>query len=279
VIKWGAYWRLMRFDKPTGIALLWAPTGSALWLANHGAPTAALFTYFLLGTIVMRALGCVINDIADRHVDIHVSRTRMRPLTTGEVGLGEAYFLLIGLLFAAFFIVVQLPKICFYYALIALCITFFYPFCKRFINTPQLVLSVAFSLSIPMAFAASGVAPNLSMLLLFGLSLAWIVAYDTMYAMIDREDDLKIGVKSTAVLFAAYDRVIIGLLQVFFHSLWLLLALTAPLSKLFYISWVMGAFLLVYQQWLLGRREQASYLRAFLSNGLYGIVMWVGLLL
>lgn len=277
MIKWGAYWRLMRFDKPTGIALLWAPTGSALWLANHGAPTMALFIYFLLGTIVMRALGCVINDIADRHVDIHVSRTRTRPLTTGEVGLGEAFLLLIGLLFVAFFIVVQLPLLCFYYALIALFITFLYPFCKRFLNTPQLVLSIAFSLGIPMAFAASGVAPNVSMLLLFSLNLAWIITYDTMYAMIDRDDDLKIGVKSTAVLFAGNDRLIIGLLQVFFHGLWLVLAITASFSALFYMSWVIGAVILGYQQGLLKKQDKTAYLHAFLSNGLYGLVMWVGI--
>jgi len=268
----------MRFHKPVGTLLLWLPTAWALWLANHGFPPPALMVYFLLGTIVMRAAGCVVNDIADRHVDKHVKRTCMRPLTTGEVGLPEAIMLLFVLLMAALFIVIQLPPVCFYYALVALFITILYPFCKRFFEAPQLVLGLAFSMGIPMAYAASGILINTSMILLFLLNFAWIVCYDTMYAMVDREDDLRIGVKSTAVLFAQHDYIIIVFLQLFFHTLWLFLAFEERYSALFYFFWVIAAFILSYQQRLIRKHSVDAYFAAFSSNVKYGLIMWCALI-
>jgi 4-hydroxybenzoate polyprenyltransferase len=277
-MKGKAYYRLMRFHKPVGILLLWLPTAWALWLANKGAPPAGLFVYFLLGTIVMRAAGCVVNDIADRHVDRHVHRTRARPLTTGEVSLPEAFIIVFTLLLMALFIVVQLPMVCFYYALAALVITVIYPFCKRFFDAPQLVLGLAFSMGIPMAYAASGLLINSTMVLLFILNFCWIVSYDTMYAMVDREDDLRIGVKSTAILFAPYERSIILILQLLFHSLWLLIAIKDQPSLWFYVIWFLALMVLAYQQWLIRSFDTKGYFRAFSSNVIYGLLMWCGLM-
>ena len=274
----GAYFRLMRFHKPAGTLLLWIPTAWALWIVNQGSPSSLLLFYFLLGTVLMRAVGCVINDIADRKIDKHVKRTRTRPLTTGEVSLSEALWLIFFLLLAAFLIVMQLPILCFYYALVALLITVVYPFCKRFFQAPQLVLGLAFSMGIPMAYAASGVRFNTTMLLLCLLNFAWIVAYDTIYALVDREDDLRIGVKSTAVLFAHHDHFIVMMLQVFFHMLWLYLAYLLGYSMSFYGFWAAAALVLVYQQQLMSQRNDQAYLSAFSTNSWYGLLMWLALI-
>lgn len=227
----------------------------------------------------MRAAGCVMNDIADRQIDLHVKRTKNRPLTSGEVSLQEAVIFLLLLLLAALVILLQLPMACFYFALLALLVTFVYPFCKRYIQCPQMVLGIAFSMGIPMAFAASHALSNPVMYYLLAINIAWIIAYDTQYAMVDRVDDLRIGVKSSAVLFASYDRLIIGSLQIFFHALWLLVAWISGLSSLFCLSWIIGAFILMYQQRLLATRDEANYFRAFSSNIWYGLVMWVGVVL
>lgn len=277
-MKLNACFRLMRFHKPVGIVLLWLPTAWALWIANKGMPELHLIIYFLLGTILMRAAGCIINDIADRDIDKHVHRTNMRPLTTGEVGLFQAMSLLFVVLMAALFVLIHLPIECFYYAIPALLVTVLYPFCKRFLQAPQLVLGVAFSMGIPMAYIASGVAPNLTMMLIFMLNFAWIVAYDTMYAMVDRDDDVLIGVRSTAVLFAQNDCNIILILQMFFHGLWLLLAYTQNYSIVFYGFWLLAAGVLIYQQWLIRMRNNALYMRAFSTNCWYGLLMWLALM-
>ncbi len=267
----------MRFHKPVGILLLWFPTAWALWIANQGKPPLLLVLLFFVGTILMRAAGCVVNDIADRHIDLHVKRTKERPLTTGEVSLIEALFLLFSLLLGALTVLIQLPETCFLYALIAVLITIIYPFCKRFIQSPQLVLGVAFSMGIPMAFVASDALLNNTMFILLAINFMWIVAYDTQYAMVDREDDLRIGVKSTAILFASYDRMIIGFLQLTFHLLWLPLMLKLN-SLTFTVCWVMAALILFYQQRLLVKRDPESCLKAFSSNSLYGLLMWLPLL-
>jgi 4-hydroxybenzoate polyprenyltransferase len=272
-----AYLRLMRFHKPAGIALLWFPTAWALWLACHGFPGWKLMVYFLFGTVFMRAAGCVVNDIADRHVDKHVQRTCMRPITSGDVTVLEALGLLFVLLFLSFCVLVQLPANCFYYALFALCITIVYPFCKRFFQAPQLILGVAFSMGIPMAYVASHTPFDGSMAILLGLNFIWIVAYDTMYAMADRDDDLRIGVQSTAVLFADYDWKIVLVMQVGFHGLWLLLGWIQQVSFGFYVLWSAAAGVLVYQQTLLRTRDRSLCLRAFSTNSLYGLLMWLAL--
>jgi 4-hydroxybenzoate polyprenyltransferase len=273
-----AYFTLMRFHKPVGILLLWFPTAWALWLANEGRPPLRLVILFLLGTILMRAAGCVINDIADRHVDLHVQRTRQRPLVTGDVGLIQALALVLVLLSFALFVLIQLPSQCFYYALVALFITVLYPFCKRFIQGPQFVLGLAFSMGIPMTFTASNQSFNGTMVCLFLINFFWILAYDTQYAMVDRDDDLRIGVKSTAILFANYDRVFIACFQIFFHLLWLVLAFELHFSTAFFILWFAAIFLLFYQQKCLATRERESYLQAFSSNSWYGLIMWLALI-
>lgn len=278
-MKLAAYFRLMRFHKPAGIVLLWCPTAWALWLANHGLPAMGLLIYFLLGTILMRAAGCVLNDIADRNIDKHVERTKSRPLTAGDVSLQEALGLLIILLFAACCVLIQLPRICFYYALFALFITALYPFCKRFFAAPQLILGLAFSMGIPMAYAASDVKLNITMWVLLLINFAWIVVYDTMYAMADRADDLRLGVKSTAVLFGAYECSILGALQIFLHGLWLYLAIVEHYSVWFYGAWSLAGGVLMYQHGLIQRRDANVCLRAFSMSSVYGILMWLGLMI
>jgi 4-hydroxybenzoate polyprenyltransferase len=277
-MKWDAYWRLMRFNKPVGILLLWWPTAWALWLANNGLPNLQVLCLFLLGTIIMRAAGCVTNDIADRHIDRHVDRTKLRPLTSGEVSLTEAFLLLFLLLVVALVIVIQLPKECFYLSLIALVITFLYPLCKRFIQAPQLVLGLAFSMGIPMAYSASGAPLDGQFWGLFLINFIWIVAYDTMYAMTDKVDDLKIGVKSTAIYFGSYDRLMISMLLLIMHCLWLSLAMFYEYSVSFYVFWLIGAGILGYQSMLVYTRQPQECFKAFMMSVYYGMVMWVGLL-
>lgn len=274
-MSWTGYVRLMRLDKPIGIVLLWIPAALALWIANQGHPPFELICYFLLGTIVMRSAGCVVNDLADRHVDKHVKRTAQRPLTTGEVSLPGALLLFIGLLLMAFIILIQLPVGCFYEALLGLSVTILYPFCKRFIQAPQLVLSLAFSVSIPMAYTASSVPMDGATMLLLMMNILWVIAYDTMYAMVDRADDLKLGVQSTAVLFGSYDRWIIGLLQALMHGIWLLF----HFNPWFYIGWTIGASVLMYQQYLITTRDPRACFKAFQWNAVYGVVMWISVLL
>jgi len=219
----------------------------------------------------------VVNDIADRNIDKHVERTAMRPLTTGEVSLIPALCLLGLLLLIALGIVMQLPRNCFYLALVAVAVTVIYPFCKRFLQAPQLVLGLAFSMGIPMAFVASGAGDNAPMIMLLLINFAWIVSYDTMYAMVDRDDDLRIGVKSTAVLFAQYDRGIILLLQLLFHCGWFYLAWSLHYSALFFTCWLLASLVLMYQQKLVHSRDHVDCFKAFKFNAYYGFLIWMGL--
>jgi 4-hydroxybenzoate polyprenyltransferase len=278
-MKWNAYWRLMRFDKPIGILLLWFPTAWALWLANKGLPPLHLVLLFLAGTVFMRAAGCVMNDLADRTIDKHVTRTRLRPLTSGEVRLNEAFALLFLLLLCALFILIQLPSPCIYLGIIALFIALVYPFCKRILNAPQLVLGLAFSMGIPMTYAATNGYLDKECSLLFLINFFWILTYDTMYAMVDKADDLRIGVKSTAIYFAQYDRLIIGLLQSLIQGLWLYWALINQINMKFYIFWLAAATILIYQQKLIYKREPNDCFKAFRVSAYYGALMWVGIVL
>lgn len=272
-----AYARLMRFDKPAGIALLWAPTAWALWLAHHSMPPLRLCLYFFLGTVLMRAAGCVINDLADRHIDKQVKRTKLRPLASGELTVSQAIAVLFGLLILAGLIVIQLPKLCWLEAGVALIVTVIYPLGKRWLKAPQLVLGLAFSMGIPMAFSASGVAWNATMLWLMLLNFLWIIAYDTLYAMMDREDDLRIGVHSTAIFFGKKLPIVMIGLQISFHGLWLFLGMTRVSSEWFDLCWVLGLLILNYQDILLRRQNDETYMHAFLWHAAYGMLMWVGL--
>ncbi len=272
------YWTLMRFDKPVGIYLLWCPTAWALWVANSGLPSARLLLIFFAGSVIMRAAGCVINDIADRHIDKHVARTAARPLTSGQLSLNQALMTLFILLTAALGILLLLPWQCFYYALIALVITMIYPFCKRFIQAPQMVLGFAFSMGMPMVFIASGSALDANLMLLLAINFLWVISYDTMYAMTDRKDDLLIGVKSTAILFSSYDRLMIAVLQSGFHFLWFIWAVHSHQGMAFYSLWLLASFILLYQQKQVHQREPSGCFKAFKMNGLYGGMMWMALI-
>lgn len=272
-----AYFRLMRFDKPVGIWLLWCPTAWALWAANTSAPSLKLFFYFALGTVIMRAAGCVINDMADKKFDHHVTRTRFRPLTSGELSRWQAAVLLSLLLGGALIIALQLPWSCFYYALLALAITIIYPFCKRFLKIPQLILGVAFAMSIPMVFTASYAASYAVMWWLVALTIFWVIAYDTMYAMVDKTDDERIGIESSARWFGPYDRVIIAFMQLCFHLMWLKIGSLLSVQMPFYFFWLIAGFILIYQQRLIYHRQVEACFLAFRINVYYGLVMWLGL--
>lgn len=278
-MKLQAYYHLLRLHKPVGTLLLWFPTAWALWLANEGMPPTSLVIYFFMGTFVMRSAGCLLNDLADRHVDPHVERTKNRPLATKAVSLPRAIFLLIALLCVALAIVLQLPIACFKYAVTSLILTVIYPFFKRFFNAPQLILGLAFSMGIPMAYAASGVALSTTTGLLIVINFFWIVAYDTIYAMADKPDDLKIGVRSTAILFGDQDKNMVFLLQSLAQAGWLILAFQLHLNFAFYIAWGVNSIIFIQQQYCMRVMDVPDYLKIFTSNSLYGFLFWVALLL
>lgn len=269
----------MRFDKPIGILLLWAPTAWALWCANRGMPSLRLFMLFLSGTIVTRAAGCIINDIVDRHIDGHVARTKQRPIVNGEISVPNAMFLFIVLISSALYIVLQLPIGCLYLAFLALLVMMLYPFGKRFFVAPQLFLGVAFSFAIPIAYLASGAVFDKTAWFLLILNFLWIVAYDTIYAMADKKDDLQQGVLSTAILFGENGLLIVCLLQIMLHFIWLHISEQMHLKLYFYIFWLFGAANLVYQQKLIRTNNEKAFLRGFLANGWYGLLLWSGLML
>ena len=260
----------MRFDRPVGSLLLLWPTLAALWVAAEGLPPPSLIVVFTLGVFIMRAAGCVINDLADRRLDPLVARTRNRPLATGAVSVRGALGLFAGLCFAALALLAWLNAAARWLALAGLAIAMLYPFMKRWTHLPQMVLGVAFSWGIVMAFAAvRGEVPQTGWLL-FVASLLWIVAYDTLYAMVDREDDLKAGIKSTAILFGAADRLMVGVLQV---AAWLgfaLLGWRCGFGAAYAIGLAVIAALFAYQQVLIRARDRDRCFKAFLNN------VWVG---
>lgn len=272
------YLKLIRLNKPIGTLLLWYPTAWALWLASHGKPSPLLVFYFLIGTIVMRSAGCVINDIADRQIDLHVTRTKNRPIASGEITLPSAIGLLAGFLFIACMILTQLPAACFSYGIFSVVISTIYPFCKRFLKAPQLILGIAFSMGIPMAFIAESGSLNFVTLLLFILNFCWIVAYDTIYAMADKKDDLDIGIQSTAILFGKQDKNIVMIFQAMTQLLWLIIALILHMRLDFYGFWLTGLLIFLQQQRMI-RKPDANYIQTFSSNGLYGLVFWLALVL
>jgi 4-hydroxybenzoate polyprenyltransferase len=263
--------RLIRFDKPVGTLLLWYPTAWALWLANNHQPPLILICLLFLGTFFMRSAGCVFNDIADRHIDKHVKRTAHRPITCGEVTLPRAFLLLLLLLAAACSILLLLPPACFKYALLALLITGGYPFAKRFFPAPQTILGLAFSMGIPIAYAASHQPLDINSGLLWLLNFFWIIAYDTAYAVNDREDDQRIGVQSTARLWGKHVSQAIALCSGLSHSTWLILAALNHWSWWFYCLWGLAGAVLIYQNTYLKPEQQ------FPSHALYGLILWVAL--
>jgi 4-hydroxybenzoate polyprenyltransferase len=273
------YGKLMRLDKPIGIWLLLWPTLWALWLAGEGSPDQGLFVIFVIGVVVMRSAGCVLNDYADRKIDPYVERTRMRPLASGAVAPLEALTLFTALALIAIGLATMLNTPARLLAVVGAGLTIAYPFVKRFLSIPQFVLGAAFGWGVPMAFAAqTGTAPELAWLV-FGTAMIWAVIYDTFYAMVDREDDKKVGVKSTAILFGEVDLFVIAGLQVLMLVALLLIGLRAELGFWYYLSVAFAAGLMGWHQWLARDRQPAGCFAAFLHNHLIGMVVFIGIVL
>lgn len=272
-----AFWQLMRADKPIGTYLLAWPTIWALLIAGAGEPPLRIVVIFLLGTFVMRSAGCVINDFADRNFDGHVRRTRQRPIPAGKISATEAMIGFMVLLAIAFALVMQLNTQTVMLSFLAAGIAALYPFCKRWTHLPQVVLGVAFSFGILMAFTALESEQWFIAGLLFVANVIWTVAYDTEYAMADREDDLKVGLHSTAILFGRFDRLAIGLMQIVTLALlaWVLYILTVNWWVWFTLVGVLVLF--TYQQWLIREKEPGKCFRAFLHNHYVGMIFAIGL--
>ncbi|MCE2594129.1 4-hydroxybenzoate octaprenyltransferase [Motilimonas cestriensis] len=275
--KLQSYVRLTRLDRPIGSLLLLWPTGWALWSAAQGVPDGWVLLVFTLGVFLMRSAGCVINDFADRKVDGHVSRTQHRPMPSGLVSSKEALTLFGLLALTSFVLVLTLNTKTILLSFAALALAFCYPFMKRFTHLPQLVLGLAFSWAIPMAYAAQTNALPAELWLLFLANVAWTIAYDTMYAMVDRDDDLKIGIKSTAILFGRFDKLITGLLQVSTLLLLLVFALVTQAGASFYWGLLVAAALFAYQQRLISDRQGPDCFQAFLNNNYVGLAIFVGI--
>lgn len=271
--------QLMRLDKPIGIYLLLWPTLWALWIAGDGTPSLANTIIFVLGVVVMRSAGCVINDYADRHVDAHVKRTALRPLAQKLVSEKEALALFAGLCASAFVLVLFTNWMTISLSIGGLLLASAYPFMKRYTHLPQVVLGAAFAWAVPMAFAAETEALPDVVWLIYCATLCWTVAYDTQYAMVDRDDDLKIGVKSTAILFGDADKIMVGLLQGLTVLSWLLIASEIQATWPMYTAILLASGLFAYQQWLIRNRDREACFKAFLHNHWVGACLFAGLLI
>lgn len=273
------YARLMRLDKPIGIWLLLWPALWGLWIAGNGRPDPRLLVIFVAGVVIARSAGCVINDYADRHLDPAVARTRDRPLAAGRVAPSEALFLFLALGLVAVWLALQLDPYAQLFAVAGAVLAVTYPWLKRIVHVPQFYLGVAFGWSIPMAFAAqTGEVPRIAWLLLTAVVL-WAAVYDTMYAMVDREDDERIGVKSTAILFGEADRIIIAIMMaMMLFALWLA-GKEAELGIWYRGGLVAAAVFFVYELWLIRIRKPEACFRAFNNNHYVGMVVFIGLAL
>jgi len=273
------YVELMRLNKPIGVWLLLWPTLWALWIAGSGHPDAGIFLVFMIGVIVMRSAGCVLNDFADRNIDPYVERTRSRPIASGAVAPMEAITLFVALALIAIGLAAMLNRPAQVLAVIAAGLTIIYPFIKRFVSIPQFVLGAAFGWAVPMAFAAqTGEAKQIAWLV-FGTALVWAVIYDTFYAMVDREDDLKVGVKSTAILFGDADLFVIGGLQLLMLVALIFIGDMAELGVWYFGSIALAAIIMAYHQWLARDRKPAECFKAFLHNHYIGMIIFIGIVL
>ena len=275
----GHYWKLMRLDKPIGILLVLWPTLWGLWLAADGLPDLFILTVFVLGTVLMRSAGCVINDYADRNIDPHVMRTKNRPLATKAVSTKEALLLSAGLSLCAFLLIQPLNRLTLELAVFALFLAASYPFTKRFFAMPQAYLGIAFSFGIPMAFAAQTGELPLIVWLLMAANLLWVIAYDTEYAMVDRDDDLKIGIKTSAITFGHFDVMGIMLCHAGFLSIMIGIGLMQKLGFAYYVGLIAASALIIYQYRLIRERDPALCFRAFLHNNWVGAVVFAGIML
>jgi len=273
------YLVLMRFDKPVGIFLLLWPTMWALWIAAEGVPDTNVLVVFVAGVVLMRAAGCVINDYADRDIDSKVRRTRDRPITSGKIAPKSALVLFVVLCLVAFALVLTMNTLTIAMSFVAAFLAGTYPFMKRYTYLPQVYLGAAFGWAVPMVFAAqTGTVPNEAWLL-FIATVLWATAYDTMYAMVDRPDDLRIGVKSTAILFGEADRAIIAIIQALFFVVLLMIGQHLGMGLFYYGGLVLAALFACYQQYLLRERDILLCFRAFLNNNTLGAVIFIGIAL
>jgi 4-hydroxybenzoate polyprenyltransferase len=274
------YVRLMRLHRPVGIWLLLWPTLWALWIAGAGRPAPGVFAIFVLGTVLLRSAGCVFNDFADRNIDPHVRRTADRPLASGEIRPFEAILLFVVLMLLAFGLVLLTDQRTVLLAIVGALLAIVYPFMKRWIAAPQFVLGLAFAWGVPMAFAAQTGAPvSQTGWLLFVCSLVWVVIYDTEYAMADREDDLRLGIQSTALLFGEMDIAIIAALKVVLLGGLVLLGREVGLGLWFGVGLGAAALMGLRQLWLIRRRKPEECLRAFANNAWFGGAIFVGIVL
>ena len=277
--KLPAFAELTRANKPIGIYLLLWPTISALWIAEEGFPRFSLLFIFVVGTALMRSAGCCVNDFADHKIDVKVARTQRRPLAVGSLTRNDAFLCFALLSLISFSLVLMTNERTIILSFAAVALVAVYPFMKRFTHLPQLVLGIAFSWGILMAFsAATGDVPQ-SAYLLFIANCLWTVAYDTQYAMVDREFDIEIGVKSTAILFGDADKVIIGSLQVMFILAMILAGRQFELGTFYYLSLVIASGFLAYQQYLIKDRLPGPCFESFLNNNWVGVVIFIGVLL
>jgi len=278
-VKLLQYARLMRLHKPIGIYLLLWPTLWALWIAGEGRPNLMVLLVFGSGVVLMRSAGCVINDYADRDFDQHVARTKDRPIAAGRVSPKEALLLFCGLCFSAFLLVLLMNSLTVWLSLAGGFLAATYPFMKRYTHLPQVYLGAAFGWAVPMAFAAqTGEVPRTAWLL-FVATVLWATAYDTMYGMVDREEDRKIGVKSTAILFGEADRAIIGIIQVLALAALGLAGQAASLGGYYYFGLLLAAGLALYQQFLIRDRTPEQCFKAFLNNNWFGAAVFSGIIL
>ena len=273
------YSSLVRLDRPIGTYLLLWPALSALWIAGHGKPDPLVLCVIVVGTVLMRSAGCAINDFADRHIDGRVQRTQHRPLATGRVSPREAVLVFVVLTGLAFGLVLLLNRFTIYLSLGGAVLAAAYPFAKRYTHLPQVVLGMAYAWAVPMAFAAQTNSLPKEAWLMYVITVVWAVIYDTMYAMVDREDDLKIGVKSTAILFGEADRVILLMLQLMMFAGLSLLGKQAGLGKYYWLGMAIAALLAAYQQLLIRKHEPAMCFRAFLNNNWLGAILFIAIVL
>ena len=275
--KWDVYSRLTRIDRPIGTLLLLWPCLMALMLAAGGMPDLKVLIIFIIGVVIMRACGCIINDYADRDLDSFVERTKSRPLASGEISTKEALILFVVLGLSAFSLVLLLNGLVVKLSVVGIILTIIYPFTKRITNMPQMFLGVVWSWSIPMAYAAQTGEVPIEAWWLFAANWFWTVAYDTMYAMVDRDDDLKVGIKSTAILFGKYDRQIIGLFQLAALACFIAAGWSADRGLLYGLGLLTFVGFSTYQQMLIFDRERAPCFKAFLNNNWAGLALFVGL--
>ena len=277
-IDWGALGRLMRLDRPIGTLLLLWPTLWGLWMAADGLPPIWILVVFCSGVFLMRSAGCVINDYADRNFDGKVARTKERPLATGAVTSQQALILFVVLALIAFGLVLTLNMMTILMSFAALALAMIYPFTKRFIQTPQLILGAAFAWAIPMAYTAiNQTIPN-SVWLVYAATVCWVLAYDTLYGMVDKADDVKIGIKSTAILFGKYDLAAVATAQAVFLLLLCLFGILQGYSLFYFAGIAIAAGLVGRQLFWCRNRDTSAYFKAFLNNNSVGAVIFVGLI-